>query len=145
MQVFCGVLPEAVESKIDRCGEGDCWIWTASVSTPGYGQVYLSGRNRIAHRLVYELLVGPIPEGLNLDHLCRNRRCVNPAHLEPVTQRENLMRGVGTIAGQNARKTHCKHGHEFTPENTRRDAKGNRHCRACARQRWQAREVARNA
>jgi hypothetical protein len=112
-------------SKVDKSGE--CWVWTGGHRTSnGYGrfQPTYPGPTIVAHRIAYELLVGPIPEGLQLDHLCRNRLCVNPAHLEPVTLIENIRR---------ARPTHCKHGHEFTPENTIsvRSRPGRRHCRKC--------------
>jgi hypothetical protein len=86
---------------------------------------------KAAHRLFYEQLVGPIPDGLQLDHLCRVRHCVNPDHLEPVTQTANVLRGIGPTA-VNAGKTHCVHGHPFTPDNTYINKQGNRHCRACA-------------
>jgi|ERR1017187_200589 hypothetical protein len=102
-------------SKVDFTGP--CWTWTASTGgggSPGgdYGQFKAYGKQHYAHRFSYELLVGPIPGGLNIDHLCRNGLCVNPAHLEPVTQRTNLLRGNGTCAW-NARKTHCLRGHIF--------------------------------
>lgn len=111
-------------SKVDA--DGDCWVWTAARYHDGYGQF---DRFR-AHRWAYERLVGPIPDGLQLDHLCRNRACVNPDHLEPVTNDENMARSPI----HNRAKTHCKRGHAFTPENTYllpRD--GGRKCRACAR------------
>ncbi|TDD77726.1 HNH endonuclease [Actinomadura rubrisoli] len=88
-------------------------------------------KNVVVHRFVYESLVGPIPEGLVLDHLCRVRACCNPAHLEPVTDRVNILRGA-SITAANARKTHCDHGHEFTSQNTYRH-RGRRLCRACNR------------
>lgn len=97
--------------------ENGCWEWIGRSITNGYGQVKMNGCTRRAHRIVYERVKGPIPQGLTLDHLCRNRRCVNPDHLEPVTNRENLRRGMG-LPARNARKTHCVRGHEFTPENT---------------------------
>lgn len=117
-----------------------CIEYTGSRSRGGYGTVSVGGgTNRPAHRASYELVRGPIPDGLQLDHLCRNRICVNPAHLEPVTQRENLMRGEGPSA-VHARQTHCVNGHEFTPENTYYDAKRNRRtCRACSRERQRRR------
>jgi hypothetical protein len=113
-----------------------CWLWTGSRYTGGYGKFFAFGRERAAHRVSYEFFVGPIPEGLALDHLCRVRRCVNPDHLEPVTYRENTLRSPVAHAALNAAKTHCKHGHEFTPENTRITTGGRRsrrRCRECER------------
>lgn len=112
-----------------------CWLWIAGCTTHGYGAFYDGRRQTPAHRFAYEQLVGPIPEGLHLDHLCRNRVCVNPAHLEPVTNVENVMRGESDAA-RNARKLECKRGHAFDEANTYHDATGRRHCRACARARW---------
>lgn len=107
-----------------------CWLWTAAI-TDGYGSIHSSylRRNLRAHRFAYELLVGPIPVGLQLDHLCRVRRCVNPAHLEPVTARENIMRGVG-MGARNARRTHCPKGHPYEGDNLLLDKTGRR-CRTC--------------
>ena len=107
-----------------------CWEWIGTKKTTGYGRVKVHNQTLQAHRVMYEWLVGPIPVGLQLDHLCRNVGCVNPDHLEPVTGRENILRGDGWAA-QNARKTHCKNGHEFTEEITRR--KNRRTCKICAR------------
>jgi len=118
----------------DSAGPDWCWLFTASLSPRGYGRFAINGRPRFAHRIAYELLIGPIPHGLILDHLCRIRACVNPAHLEPVTNRENLLRGVGLTA-TNAAKTHCPKGHEYTPQNTWTSAKNQRHCRTCRRDR----------
>jgi hypothetical protein len=115
-------LPERIARRIDA--SGDCWMWLGPTERGGYGMVTFKGRGAIAHRVTYELLVGPIPEGLYLDHLCRVRACVNPAHLEPVTQAENNRR-----AG--LAKTHCINGHEYTPENTYRRPRGVRECRTC--------------
>jgi hypothetical protein len=111
-----------------------CWHWKAG-TTKGYGRFWVgdrkTGRTAAAHRVSYQLFVGPIPDGMALDHLCRNRRCVNPQHLEPVTSTENVMRGMSAPA-QNAGKTHCLRGHEFTPENTYlQQPKGWRQCRTC--------------
>lgn len=112
----------------------DCLLWAGTIDSKGYG-IYRPNRRvkpQKAHRVMYEILVGPIPEGLVIDHLCRNRRCVNPEHLEPVSMHENIMRGNGTFA-VNARKTHCIHGHEFTPENTyfKNGKHPGRQCRKC--------------
>ena len=88
-------LRERVEARIDR--SGDCWVWTGSRTGAGYGQVWSRRGNRGVHRIVYEQLVGPIPDGLVIDHLCRNRSCCNPAHLEPVTMAENVRRGLNGV------------------------------------------------
>jgi hypothetical protein len=120
-------------SKVDQRGE--CWEWTASRSDGGYGTFFCrhlpggTARPAHAHRIAYELSVGPVPNALTLDHLCRNRGCVNPAHLEPVTRGENVLRGIGIFA-ENKRKTHCPLGHEYTPENTAPSGNGRR-CRTC--------------
>lgn len=103
-----------------------CWSWPGRESF-GYGRVEMDGRVLMVHRVVYERLRGPIPDGLCLDHLCRNRYCANPDHLEPVTQRENTLRGVGVTA-RNARKTHCLNGHEFDYISPKR---GGRRCLTC--------------
>jgi len=107
-----------------------CWEWTACRTKSGYGIIGAGGRHAYAHRVAYELCVGPIPEGLTLDHLCRNRGCVNPAHLEPVTMRENLRRGDSPV-GREARQTHCLRGHPLSGPNLRTDRRGHRYCRAC--------------
>ena len=128
------MLPEKVEAKIDRAAPGGCWLWTGGKNSWGYGCVNFSGKSLRVHRVVYEAIVGPIPAGLHLDHLCRNRACCNPAHLEPVTHAENLRRGKRTTNG-NERKTHCPQGHEYTLENTYREKNGSRQCRECQRAR----------
>lgn len=94
-----------------------CWLWMRTLTGAGYGGQSLFGKKRLAHRISYELLRGPIPAGLQIDHLCRCRSCVNPDHMETITRRENILRGMSPLA-INARKTHCRHGHEFTAENT---------------------------
>lgn len=120
-----GTPRERFLAKIEVQADG-CWIWTASLDTHGYGQFYDGKKLRKAYRVAYELYVGPVPEGLQLDHLCRVRRCVNPSHLEPVTQAENLRRGA-------LARTHCKHGHPFAGENLAILNGRWRRCRICAR------------
>ena len=113
-----------------------CWLWKGSKSYNGYGQLGYNNKRFEAHRFVYELLEGKIPEGLELDHLCKIRNCVNPAHLQFVTHKENIYRGNGVTA-INARKTHCIRGHEFTLENTtyytRKGGHQERKCKSCKR------------
>ena len=107
-----------------------CWIWYGYTMGTGYGLAHLpTGINQYAHRLTYERFRGPIPQGLTIDHLCRNRRCVNPWHLEPVTQSENNRRGYGW-SGRHSRQTHCVHGHPFTEDNTYL-WRSSRKCRTC--------------
>lgn len=122
--------------KVDRNGQipayrpdlGPCWQWVAMLDKAGYGRVRSgggrNGESIYAHRVSYQLLIGQIPDGLVLDHLCRNRGCVNPTHLEPVTQGENTRRAVWP--------NHCRRGHEYTPENTGVSG-GSRYCRICSR------------
>ena len=125
--------------------EDGCWKWTGAVSSSGYPVVSLSsgGRTRsyLAHRVGYTIAKGPIPDGLTLDHLCRNTLCVNPDHLEPCTEHENILRGNG-MSARHARKTHCKRGHGFTPENTYNRSDGGRECRSCAKEHRRARSKA---
>jgi hypothetical protein len=116
---------------------GGCWLWTASKTSWGYGQ--LSGspetsKTLLAHRLSYEIHKGPIPAGLELDHLCRVRHCVNPDHLEAVTRKVNQLRG-NTLAAAAAARTACIHGHPFDEANTYTTKQGKRMCRACRRER----------
>lgn len=110
--------------------ESGCWQWVGCTSRTGYGYLKPSGKKVIAHRWMYEREVGPIPIGLTIDHRCRNRGCVNPAHLEAVTQGVNVLRGDAPPS-RNARKTHCVHGHEFTEANIYRPPSGVRLCRTC--------------
>lgn len=129
------------ESILDRVEVDEatgCWLWTLSRTSAGYGQAHDPRQRRrrsLAHRLSYELFVGPIPEGLQLDHLCRVRHCVNPSHLEPVTQAENMRRGMW------ASRTHCSRGHEYTQENTYL-TRGFRECRTCHAERQREQRAA---
>jgi hypothetical protein len=110
-----------------------CWIWTSTLNTHGYGVLQIDGRNFYAHRYAFLALRGGIPSGLELDHLCFTRACVNPDHLEPVTHRENLRRSH-TVANINAAKTHCKRGHPLDGDNVQLTNRGrSRRCRACRR------------
>ena len=108
--------------------ETGCWEWTAARMRNGYGAFRIPGVASHAHRAAYLLIVGSIPDGLHLDHLCRNRLCVNPDHLEPVTQRENNRRAAAVV-------THCPRGHEYTTANTYFRSRGSRDCRTCNRDR----------
>lgn len=120
-------LPQRFWAKVS-VGPSGCWEWAGGRDSHGYGHIKVQGRMRGAHRLAFEALVRLIP-GLEVDHLCRNRSCVNPDHMEAVTHRENSRRSLNP-AGINARKTHCQKGHEFTPENTR-VWRNQRNCRTC--------------
>lgn len=128
--------------KVNRSGPppvgrdelGPCWLWTGYVDTTGYGKFRYDGVTGLAHRYAYELLVGPIAEGLHLDHLCRVKACVNPAHLEPVTPRENVLRGEAPAVALH-HKGVCSRGHPATDENVYRRKSTGRivYCRPCRR------------
>lgn len=149
-----GVPPKPLEdrlwSKVQKNSPNGCWIWTGGVANHGYGEIGVGSRvggakrtKLLVHRLVYELLVGEIPDGLDIDHLCRNKICVNPAHLEPVTRRENLARGNGNIT-----KTHCPQGHPYDEANTYRKKSRygfQRICRTCERRRQRRYDAAHRA
>jgi len=132
IQTRCQVMPSG------------CVEWTGTVARDGYGSAVVGIKAngqailRVAHVVVWQMWRGPVPDGLELDHLCRNRRCVNPVHLEPVTPIVNMRRGVSPFA-LNARKTHCKRGHEFTAESTylTPDGRG-RQCRVCCKEKMRA-------
>lgn len=109
-----------------------CWLWDADKCwyPSGYPRLWDGYRYVCAHRYVYERLIGPVPAELDIDHLCRTPRCINPMHLEPVTRQVNILRGVSPSAKQ-AKQTHCKYGHPFDEANTIRRVNGGRRCRAC--------------
>ena len=138
----CIPLEERFWSKVVAREDG-CWVWTGSRGRWGHGRVQRGGRNSVvlAHRVAYELLVGEIPKGLTLDHLCFNTSCVNPTHLEPVTNAENVRREM-----QRLRPTHCPKGHPYDEANTslgvRPDGRIRRDCRTCARERMRQRVAA---
>lgn len=117
-----------------------CWIWLGATNPKGYGQFFWKrgdashSYTRPAHIVAYELSLGPVPKGRELDHICQNRRCVNPAHLEPITHKENLMRG-DTVCARKKMQTHCVNGHAFSPENTAFEKNGTRRCIECRRAR----------
>ncbi len=113
-----------------------CWEWTGPKQGQGYG-IFGSKPSRAAHRAFYERFKGPIPAGLVIDHLCRNPSCVNPEHLEPVTNRENVMRGLKGVL--HVQPSHCINGHEYTPENKLVNYRGHVKCRACNRDEQNAR------
>ena len=123
--------PERFFSYVDFTDT--CWLWTGGIDKDGYGKFWWHGQTGRAHRWVYGFCVGPIPDGLQIDHLCRVPRCVNPDHLEAVTGRVNVMRSPIAPAAINARKTHCQRGHPFDEANTYVNPLGQRECRICGR------------
>ena len=129
-------LRERLEAYISPEPNTGCWLWTGATDRGGYGRIGSGRRGRgtlLAHRAMYEIDKGPIPDGLGLDHLCRVRCCVNPAHLDPTTTGENARRaaGLGTMGQAGRKKTHCPQGHEYTPENTYLYLGKHRKCKTC--------------
>ena len=123
-----------------------CWLWTGHLNRDGYGRFSVGGRKQQCHRVAYELFVGPIPDGMQIDHVrargCISKACVNPAHLEAVTQVENPARGDGAPA-QNARRTQCRKGHELSGDNLKIGTDGHRRCRICLREKHRRQEARR--
>ncbi|NWN89184.1 MAG: HNH endonuclease [Micrococcaceae bacterium] len=124
-------------TKVDK-SKGGCWLWIGYLNRSGYGTFGVNGKAMLAHRWSYEHYIGPIPDGLDIDHLCRVRHCVNPAHMEPVTNAENIARSPIHYGA----RTRCKNGHEFTPENTAVRPDGGRRCLTCKRM-WGRKTAAR--
>lgn len=137
---------DKLESKHIPEPNTGCWLWTDALDDDGYGSVMVDRKRLRAHRVSYEHHRGLIPEGLTLDHLCRTRSCINPDHLEAVSNRVNVLRGVGPCA-QNARKAACPKGHPYDGPNLYA-WEGQRYCRACHREahrRWKAKKRAERA
>lgn len=111
-------LPSSFWCRVLNVGNPGCWEWAGARTPTGYGHIQIKGRTISTHRLVYQCICGPIPKGLTIDHLCRNRLCVNPEHLEAVTFRENTRRGTSPIA-KNAKKTRCPRNHPLSGPNLR--------------------------
>lgn len=138
--VISNLIPDMTPKQLQRFWNkviktGNCWIWTAHLNRGGYGQLKINYKTYSAHRISYTLFKDDIPKGLKLDHLCRNTACVNPEHLESVTQKENIRRGSHINKGiKNRQKTHCPKGHEYSGDNLYFDKKS-RGCRTCQRNR----------
>lgn len=135
-------LPEPVIARFWRFVRKTetCWLWLGSKDQKGYGYFGLAGKNKKAHRIAWLITHGEIPDGLVIDHLCRVPSCVNPAHIEPVTNRENVLRGISPLANF-AKLTHCKYGHPLTGDNVTPRGYGRR-CKTCRRRsnsEWQKR------
>ncbi len=130
----CAAAPPVVRAIRSAWEQGECWVRPVHTQN-GYGKVRFEGRGYLAHRVTYEHFIGPIPEGHQIDHLCRVRNCVRPDHLEAVTSRENTLRGQSPT-GRNAAKTHCEKGHPLQGEHLLVRADGYRACRTCRRENY---------
>jgi hypothetical protein len=131
-------LEKRFDAKWEEEPSSGCWIWTASITRTGYGMMRDGAKNKLAHRIAYELHRGhSVPEGLQLDHLCRKRNCINPYHLEAVTQSVNLLRSpeLGKGTNGNEKKTHCPQGHPYDGDNLYVNPKGGRECVICRTER----------
>ena len=124
---------ERIWNKVIIDPVSGCWNFTGASTKEGYGRIHLDGRLQLPHRVMYEKLIGPIPNGLELDHSCRNPSCCNPEHLEPVTPQVNQLRG-NTVSSRNALVTCCPKGHPYDKENTRVRPDGSRNCKECDRE-----------
>jgi len=133
-------IRERLTARLAHCPDADCecLLWSGTINRKGYGTISIANVHRLVHRVMWQLEVGPIPDGLCIDHVrahgCRHRNCANVAHLEPVTNRENLLRG-DTITAACAAATHCPKGHPYDEANTYRKPRGDRNCRTCHRER----------
>ena len=126
-----GDLKTRLEAKSIPEPNSGCWIWIGALRKGDYGQIVIDGKKKLAHRISYEIHKGPIPEGMELDHICRMHQCINPDHLEAVSHRVNVLRGAAPSA-VHAAKTHCSKGHEFSASITI-NGKVRRHCKICKR------------
>jgi hypothetical protein len=124
---------DRIMAKVSMEPNSGCWLWLEATDLKGYALMIVNGKTKRVHRLAYESLVGPIPDGLQLDHLCRVRCCVNPKHLEPVTNRENGRRGIASQVNSDRQKaaTHCRRGHPYDSQSKRTN--GSRECKVCAK------------
>jgi HNH endonuclease len=124
-------VADRIEASVTRVTETGCWVWQKALTELGYARIGLKGKARHAHKVSYETFVGPVPKGLELDHVCKVRCCVNPAHLEPVTRYENMRRS--SVWQYRKVKTHCQRGHELVGDNVyTAPSLGNKYlCRAC--------------
>jgi len=135
-------LEERLWSRVHK-EPGGCWLWTGGFTRRGYGQIRVNGRNTYVHRVTWSLAGRSLPEGMEIDHLCRVHNCVNPDHLEPVTHRENVLRGTG-LSANHARKTRCIHGHPLDGLRIGLRA-GARYCITCNREKARQQRIAQRA